>query len=340
MANYFLSIFGLFLINLVSIISLEAKEKRALVVILSQTREGNVTFESLKKNVLDPLEADLAVCIGVKDGQTPQDPIFQNAKYRFCYPEPEDYATAFDEASTIIQFQNPEIEKPFDWRKFLKIKDQFLGGIKDPHDEHPGSAGILIFFRWFLLQNILQEKLLDKYDFFVITRSDHLYLLPHPSLQVLGDEKISIPLGQGYGGFTDRHVVLPKKFVVPYLDILNKMITKGANYTSRLKLKKNWNLERFIKFHLHQHGLIKYVQYFLRNMYTMRSIGGTTRWVPGDFSEEHGYFLKYPKEYQDSMENRSKFEKSKDTLDNFYKANLFDAYSYDKIRVLSPGCDT
>jgi hypothetical protein len=36
------------------------------------------------------------------------------------------------------------------WREFLKIKDQFLGGIKDPHNQHPGSAGILIFFRWFL----------------------------------------------------------------------------------------------------------------------------------------------------------------------------------------------
>ncbi len=49
-------------------------------MILAETREGDVTYENFKKNLLDPLKADLAVCIGVKDGQTPKDPLFTHAK--------------------------------------------------------------------------------------------------------------------------------------------------------------------------------------------------------------------------------------------------------------------
>lgn len=43
-------------------------------------------------------------------------------------------------------------KKHLNWREFLKIKDQFLGGIKDEYNQHPGSAGILIFFRWFFVE--------------------------------------------------------------------------------------------------------------------------------------------------------------------------------------------
>jgi hypothetical protein len=37
-----------------------------LVIILSETRASELTFDSFKKNVLDELNADLCVCIGVK----------------------------------------------------------------------------------------------------------------------------------------------------------------------------------------------------------------------------------------------------------------------------------
>ena len=226
---------------------MEAKEARTLVVILAETREGDVTYENFKKNLLDPLKADLAVCIGVKNEQTPKDPLFTHAKYRFCYPEPEDYATAFDEAAKVIALQHPEVQRPFPWRKFLKIRDQILGGVKDNRFEQRGSLGILLFYRWFLLQNILEHKLLDEYEFFVITRSDHFYVLPHPSLNTLTDKKISIPKGEEHDGVTNRHVVLPKKFVVSYLDILNKMVT---HVNAQKFAQSGMDLESFYQAHL------------------------------------------------------------------------------------------
>ena len=78
--------------------------------------------------------------------------------------------------NNLIQQENvTTYKKHLHWREFLKIKDQFLGGIKDEHDQHPGSAGILIFFRWFLLKNLIDNDLIDKYDRFIITRSDFTY---------------------------------------------------------------------------------------------------------------------------------------------------------------------
>lgn len=143
-------------------------EKKTLVCILSETRAHELTYANFSENVLQPLEADLAVCIGVKDNYDYDNPFYQNATHRFCYPEPEDYADAFDEASEAILSENYPVMQPFDWRQFLTVKDQFLGGIKDPYHQHPGSAGILIFFRWFLLHNLLKEDVLNKYDFLVV----------------------------------------------------------------------------------------------------------------------------------------------------------------------------
>ena len=40
-----------------------------------------------------------------------------------------------------------------------------MGGVMDPHHQHPGSAGILIFFRWFLLKNLVENDLISQYEY-------------------------------------------------------------------------------------------------------------------------------------------------------------------------------
>ena len=39
---------------------------KTIVILLSETRASELTFDSFKKNVIDELNADLCVCIGVK----------------------------------------------------------------------------------------------------------------------------------------------------------------------------------------------------------------------------------------------------------------------------------
>lgn len=303
--------------------SLGFANNKTLVIILGETRAHELTYENIKKNLIDTVGADLALCIGVGENYNYDNPFYQNAKYKFIYDEPPDYSTAFDYAYEIILNENPPSRRNrLHWREFLKIKDQYLGGIKDPYEQHPGSAGILIFCRWFLLKNLIDNDLLDKYDFFIITRSDYLYKLPHPKIELLSKDSIYIPDGEHYLGVTDRHVVLPQKFVEPYLNLLNKMVSKGKEYYKHMKLHEPLNLEKFIKFHLIKQKVFQFVNFFPYVMYTVRPIDGTTRWAAGIFSEEHGYFIKYPSEFILSEQHKADFEREGCNSDEFYKQRI------------------
>lgn len=275
--------------------------EKTLVIILSETRAHELTFDSIKTHLLDPLQADLCICIGVRQDYDTSNPFYTNAKYKFLYPEPDDYATAFDEA------YKESGADGLPWREFLKIKDQFLGGIKDPEHQHQGSAAILLFFRWFLRKNL---DAIWHYDRFVITRSDFIYQVPHAPMEYLDPKYIWIPDCEGYRGYTDRHAVLSKENIHMYLDILDSLFLRSHEYYEEMKLKDDWNLERLIKFHLDKNGGT--VKEFPYVMYSVRPENGTTRWSPGEYSSRHGYYIKYPTEYEKSSYYQSVYS------DQFY----------------------
>ncbi len=374
---------------------------KTIVIILSETRASELTFENFKKNVIDELNADLGVCIGVKPNYDYNNPFYKLAKYRFTYNEPNDFGNAFEYAYNIISQNKPKYEclnnvnalygkiqspqnsnenityygdnadkltelnnftddalviltkdfsdnsfknqvygvkncndtklisqenvitykKPLYWREFLKVRNQFLGGVNDKH-KHPGSAGILIFFRWFLLKNLIDNNLINKYDRFIITRSDFIYQLPHPKIEYMNEDYIWIPDGEYYGGFTDRHVVLSKNNVESYLNILNNFTLRSNEYFMEMKTKSNWNLERLILFHLKKNNVLHLVKTFPYIMYSVRNKNGTTRWSQGTYSHQLGYYIKYKGEYRKSSDYKNEFQKSELTLDNFYKIKI------------------
>jgi hypothetical protein len=297
---------------------------KTLVVILSETRASELTFQNIKKNVIDELNADLCVCIGVKKDYDYNNEFYKLAKYKFTYNEPDDYGDAFESAYQYICNKN-NTDYPH-WRKILEIKDQFLGGIKDEINEHPGSAGILIFFRWFLLQEILNNNLLELYDRFIITRSDYIWLLPHPKIELLSEFNIWIPNSESYGGVSDRHVVLSKTNIISYLSILENIVTKLDDYYDKLKTKSNWNLEQIIKFNLEQENIFHTVRFFPYVMYAVRGINGSTRWSQGTFNEKYQYYIKYDSEYHISNNYKNKLDKYQNNI--FYKLYYyFDQYN-------------
>lgn len=367
---------------------------KILVIILGETRASELTFNNFKENVIDILNADLCVCIGVKPDYDYNNPFYNLAKYKFTYEEPDDFACAFDYASDIISLNKPKYEylknmntmydilqhsteninyhgddietinfneidddevivhscdypnnllknkiysikksdtdlvdqkyvdtykKSLYWREFLKLKDQFLGGIKDIHNQHPGSAGILIFFRWFLLKKLIENDLIDKYDRFIITRSDYIYQLPHPKVEFMNEHNIWIPDCEYYGGYTDRHVILSKNHVEPYLNILNNLVLMSNKYFMKMKNINDWNLEKLIKFHLDQNNVLHLVKEFPYIMYAVRNINGNTRWVLGNYSNDLGYYIKYKSEYDKSTYYKQHFNNLKLSIDDFYK---------------------
>jgi hypothetical protein len=374
-------------------------DTKTLVIVLSETRGHELTFSSFKKNVIDVLNADLCLCIGVKNEYDYENPYYKLAKYKFLYDEPDDFGDAFDYAYEILRKNQPKYEKlnnintlhgvlssPTDttenirhcglyhdiddindfndneivihtkdfhddlwknqvygimnstndtypnednvitykkslqWREFLKIKNQFMGGVKDNHNSHPGSAGILIFFRWFLLQNIIESGLINQYERFVITRSDYIYQLPHPKVEYMDENSIWIPDCEDYGGFTDRHVVLSNKNIEPYLNIFNNMVIRSNDYYSKMvnSGKTDWNLEQLIKFHLEQNNVEHLVKNFPYIMYTVRNINGSTRWAEGSWNDNLGYYVKYSSELSKSSDYKNEFENSGLSIDDFY----------------------
>ena len=363
-----------------------------LVIILSETRASELTFDNFKKNVIDELNADLCVCIGVKPDYDYNNPYFQLAKYRFTYDEHDDYGVAFDYAYNILSKDLPKYEKidnmnafygkigtakksddkitylgdkpinlkeltydiisvhnkefsnknwsnqayasnthditkyteekdvtlykkPLPWREFLKIKDQFMGGVKDSKDQHPGSAGILIFFRWYLLQKLIENDLINKYDRFIITRSDFIYQLPHPQVSLMNENCIWVP----DSGSISKHVILSKNNIESYLNILNNFANKSNDYYIKMNYKNNWDLESLIKFHLEQNIVLHLVKEFPNIMYSVRGEHGSTRGSPGIYSSNLGYYIKYESEYDKSNNYKKKIVESVSFKEDFYK---------------------
>ena len=83
---------------------------RTLVIVLSETRASELTFDNFKENVIDVLGADLCVCIGVKPDYDYNNPFYQLAKYKFLYDEPEDFGDAFEYAYNIISQNRAKYE--------------------------------------------------------------------------------------------------------------------------------------------------------------------------------------------------------------------------------------
>ena len=278
-------------------------KESCLVCVIAETRSHELTYESFEQKVLDELDADLALCIS--DRFTKDDPFIKKAKYIWTYPEVEDWATAYDEMARIYESREP-------WRECLKVKDQFLGGIKDNGDEHPGSAGILIFFRWWLLKNLKESGVIDMYDRFIVTRSDYVYACPHPPLELLSSDHIWIPDGEQYGGVTDRHIVVPKMHLESVLNIADDIIIRPLEFRKEMQHKSDWNLEQIISNHMVKKKIRDKVAFFPFVMYTVRHPRYTSRWNWGTFDKDAGVIIKYREEFKSANFLKDKIKNKND----------------------------
>jgi len=296
--------------------------EKTLVVILGDTREPTLTYETFKSNVIDELNADLCLCLAIKEDYDYNNPYYKLSKYNFLYNEPDDFGEAFDYAyeTITINMTNPSVE--INWRDFLKNTNILFGGVKYNDEIIKGGGGIVLFLRWFLLKNLKENNLIDKYDRFIITRSDYLYQLPHPKLKYLDESCIWFPDSEHCGGYTDRHAVLSKNNVEIYLNIFNCMVTQSNNYYN-ITNGNVMGIESLIKIHLKEQNMVDKVREFPYVMYLVRSEHGKTRWAHGNYSRELGYYIKYWQEHERASYYKKKYLQSGLTIDDFYK-NLLD----------------
>ena len=280
-------------------------KNKTLVCILGQTRAQDITWTIFNKYVLKSLNADLALCVAEKKNLN--NLMYEKAKYIWKYKDLDDYSKHFSDAQNYL-LKKKKIKKKPNWRKLIKIKHFWLARIKGTKKIRnnsgiysSGTGALLIYNRWFLLQKITKHKIFSKYNRVIITRSDFVWNIHHPRMQNLDPRYIWIPNGERYGGYTDRHAILSKNNFYDYLNLLEPILLEPQILYEMMKSKNNWNLERYIKFHLDRKGYKKKVKFFPYIMFSVRNEKIKTTFRPGAYSDKHKYFIKYFKEYLSSM---------------------------------------
>ncbi len=266
---------------------------------LASTRAWELTADALLSNVVEELGADLALC--VNEGE-PHNPLYDRARYVWRFrPPDEDWAEAFDRSAGHSR-----------WRVLLQPGAHLFGGVKDA--DNPPFEGSLsaapLYFRRFLKESMEGSALTRAYDWLVVTRSDFLWRVPHPGIGVLSDRRIYLLDGEQYGGVEDRHIVVPRRFVDPVLSLTDPIYTDPEGlkrYLDRRSAMNDWaflNIERFLAACLKRSGLWPRVRHLPYVPYLVRAPGGETAWSVGEFHEEHGYYVKYPSEFDRSEISR------------------------------------
>jgi hypothetical protein len=277
---------------------LEHSVERVLVCLTASTRGHQLTYPSFKRQVLDELGADLALAIAIEEKRYDYTNSFwQNAKYRWTAPTfRADYGEAYDLVQRRL-CQQRDIPPP-DWRSMLRIKGFWQGGIQSKQPQRSSSA-LLPFCRWLLLDGLRQDKVLDRYDRFIITRSDFFWLCPHPPLSVLDQDAIWVPDGEDYGGVNDRHLVASRSDVESCLDVIEDVLLHPIELYEEIKDQPQVNNEFLLAHHLERRGLLQKVKRFPSVMYLARELNdyGPT-YSGGRYDGSAGHFVKYKSEFR------------------------------------------
>jgi hypothetical protein len=270
---------------------------KTLVIILSETRAYDLTYDLFEKNFLGPLQADLALCVAESPTEDRNNPFYQKASYVWTFPELENWSDALDHAQTCDSIVGQ------DWRQLFSIKGNFLGGLSDDNGRVAGSGGISMFFRWYLKRCLLQEPgLLDRYNRYVLTRSDFMYLSPHYPLANLEASQLWLPLGEDYHGYTDRHLIADRQTFLSAISLLDPILQSPGELAQELEGRQDYlSFEGYIGYAFRKAGLTSILRRYPYTMHAVRHPDGRTSWSHGTFNERLGYCIKYKPEYISSL---------------------------------------
>lgn len=278
-----------------------ASPPRVLVAILSSTRAEELTYDSFRRYLLDPLNADLALAVSETGGgahSVRNGPYYRRAKFIWEVPEPSsnDYGPLFDNIGYACH--NHTFQK--DLKNNLIPHGNWLGGIRSCRT-CAGSGAIQMWFRFFLWQNLVKSGLLSKYETLILTRSDHLYIAPHPPIHRMQQDQVLAVSGMDGFGLCDRHFIIPMKGAELFLGMAAHVTDKSARKifgTSRHEFFLD--AETSIRRYLHWHNIK--VARFRRVMFLVRDpADNDNTWCPGKYDDSAGYIVKYPPEYEDAQ---------------------------------------
>ncbi|UJR17075.1 hypothetical protein I4U23_003972 [Adineta vaga] len=262
---------------------------KILVIIIGQIRGGILAWKSLHKFFLRPFDAHLAFYISGFEIKTY---LHEIAQYIWMEPEYDDWGIMFDMVAKACN--NEKILGK--WRNYCKLPGIYMGGVKNcSHDSH---SSISYVFRWLLQQKIKKLQLLDKYDWFVLTRADELYLCQHYDFTTMIEDDVLLPTGEHYKGWSDRHLIGRSSVFMKIINITNELVC-NPDYWYR-KFKRNgrvYNIEQTQKFIWADMNL--QVSELPRSMFIVRTQDDPASWSTGLFHPQLNHFglkVKYPME--------------------------------------------
>ena len=177
-----------------------------------------------------------------------------------------------------------------------------LGPIEDADHPQLASAAILCVYRRLLADWLQHDGLIDRYDWFVLTRSDFLWPLPHPPVACLSKRHLYTLDGEQYGGITDRHAVVPRRYLLAYLRATDAVFTSPHQLRhAALRFREHhpahfFNIEQLLALGLKREGLWPRLRYLPYVPFAIRTAEISTRWSKGRYAEDLGCFVKYPTE--------------------------------------------
>lgn len=255
---------------------------KTLVIVVGNLRGGDQLWRSMQRNLLHPLNADLAV-FSPPHVRSVLDDI---SKYLWELPDPENLEEEFD-----------RINPSKTWRELCAMQLHVFMGVRcGPSEGKMGTAGLQFYSREKLRQKILSTGVLALYDWFIITRSDYFYLCPFTERN-FNSAYIYTPATQEYRGINDRFAVVHRSKIIDFLNVTRELLNAHpSSLAAELnELGAQGNPESMLKLHLkHMRTTGQVIQH---SGFTLRRSCDNTTWSQGE-EGPYGYYIKYREELE------------------------------------------
>ena len=262
---------------------------RTLTILLNSTRDADACFPLMQKNLLDPMDSDLAFCGAFPANN--DDIIICSSKYIWGHEEPSDWGHVVDHWR----------DNQGAWRQVNKLSmNNHLFGLGSK-DGVVGSGIIVTYWRDYL-STCLNEDIFSKYDWFIFTRSDFYWNIPHPPVNLLSSDHIYIQDSEYHGGLPDRHFIVPRRMVRKFVQLSSPIFCDPSGLIDRVEASDSpaLNIEAYLKFRLQELGLLPSVLALPQLGFLVRSPEEDSRHSLGELHRGLGLYVKYIAEYRAS----------------------------------------
>jgi hypothetical protein len=170
----------------------------------------------------------------------------------------------------------------------------------DDCGEAAGSDGIVLGMRWMAQQKIADLGLTSMYDWFIITRSDFLYLCDHPCVPAVPGLWMPqyVSYEDGVSKFSEKHLMVSADLVLPALNTTAYMLHHPTEFASAGF--PGMDVDGAIAVSWRRDGLVPH--FFPRVMFTVTRDTDRSRWMSADkgwIDPSYGIHLKAP--YRDEL---------------------------------------